>query len=227
MITKILIFLNLIVFCYFNSQLKMECNINFIDKKATVILLNTTNNNVVIPIDKHSLRPYFNDICLDLSQYQFDYPVLGPSILIHKNDSILESSSSGDIGNDLAIIENESKKRKANINKYENDIRLWQKLHHIKSFEEAKINYYVYNNLMFLKPKEKIVLEFYFDLNNITKEKYMNYFYRLESGQNYSLNISLKINECIYNYLTGYQKSKLKKYKLFYGTIVSNKIELK
>jgi hypothetical protein len=125
--------------------------------------------------------------------------------------------------NDLSVV------KKINLKKvkYEKKIKLWQKKNGIKSFDDAKINYYIFNNLIYLKQGEKIEKEFYFDLHNITNGKYMYYYYHIEDDKQYDVSLSFNIEDCVYKYLTPFQKQKLKKYKLFTGLLESNKVEFK
>lgn len=222
MIKKILIIINILVFYQFNAQIKIELNIDYLNKKANVVLVNETNTNLVVPLDTLALSPYYDDICLEMKNYIHGSPYLGLNIKLKDEDTISDFLGGTGKMDDLSVVNMIYTEKK----KYESKIRLWQKKNNIKSFEEAKINYYVFNNLMYLKPGEKIEKTFYFDLHNITNGKYMYYYYRLEDDKKYNVSLTFNINECIYKYLTQKQKQSLNKYNLFKGQVESNKIEL-
>lgn len=223
MINKILLLINIFVFYQLNAQIKIELKIDNPNKKAKVVLLNETNTNIVIPLDTLSLSPYFDDICLEMKNYIHGSPYLGLNIKLKNEDTISDFLGGAGKMDDLSvvnIITNENKK-------YERRIRLWQKKNNIKSFEEAKINYYIFNNLVYLKAGEKIEKTFYFDLHNITNGKYMYYYYHIEDDRQYDISLYFNIEDCVYQYLTEKQKQSLNKYNLFTGEVESNKIELK
>lgn len=223
MIKKILFILNILVLCKFNAQIKINFTIDHFNKTAKVILVNETNADLVIPWDTFSFSPYFDDICLEISNYIHGSPYLGLNIKINENNKIVESLAGAGKMNDL----NDVKKISLDNKKYEKEIKLWQKRNGIKSFDIAKINYYIFNNLIHLKPREKIEKILYFDLHNITNGKYLYYYYHIEDGKQYDISVSLNIEDCVYKYLTKKQIEKVNKYKLFTGMIESNKIEYK
>lgn len=223
MIKKILLIINIFVFYLFNAQIKIELNIDHLNNKAKVVLLNETNTNLVIPLDTLTLSPYFDDICLEIKNYIHGSPYLGLNIKLKNEDTISDFIGGAGKIDDLRVVNIIAKEKK----NYERKIRLWQKKNNIKLFEEAKINYYVFNNLVYLKPGEKIERTFYFDLHNITNGKYIYYYYHIENDKQYNISLSFNIEDCIYKYLTTSQKEKLSEYKLFTGKIESNKIELK
>ena len=222
-IERIFLILNLLVLNQFHAQMKMELNIDYKNKKAKVVLSNETNTNLIIPLDTLALSPYFDDICLEIKNYIHGSPYLGLNIKLKNEDTISDFLGGAGKMDDLRVVNTIAKETK----KHERKIRLWQKKNNIKSFEEAKINYYVFNNLVYLKPREKIERTFYFDLHNITNGKYMYYYYHIEDDKQYNVSLSFSIEDCIYKYLTPSQKEKLSEYKLFTGKIESNKIELK
>lgn len=203
----------------------MEFSVDVSAKKAFVTIINQSENNLVIPIDTISLRPYFNDICLDVAQHVNTYPTLGLNIRVKNNTGqILESSAGSVLVNDAKAAKVISREIALNDKRYQKEIKFWQKMNGIKSFDYAKINSYIFNHLYFLKPGERVEHIFYFDLHNITNSKYLHSYYHLENGKEYEISVSLTIEDCIYNYLTKEQKKKLIKYKLFTGIIESNTI---
>lgn len=50
MIKKVLIILNLLILSQFHSQIKMEFNLDQINKKTEVTLVNVSDGNLAIPI---------------------------------------------------------------------------------------------------------------------------------------------------------------------------------
>lgn len=223
MIKKILLLINIFVFYHLNAQIKIELKIDNLNKKAKVVLVNESNTNIVVPLDTLTLSPYFDDICLEIKNYIHGSPYLGLNIKLKSQDTISDFLGGAGKMDDLNVVNLIAKENK----KYERKIRLWQKKNNIRSFDEAKINYYIFNNLIYLKAGEKIEKTFHFDLNNITNGKYMYYYYRVENDKKYNVSLIFSIDECIYKYLTKKQKETLNRYNLFTGEVESNKIELR
>lgn len=228
MIKKICIIIVSFLIYHLHAQIKMDFSVDKSTKKAFVRIINESEKSLIIPIDIISLRPNFNDVCLDVSQHTYQYPTLGLNVKV-KNDNgqLVESSAGSVMINDIKEAKIIFNKITLENKKYEKEIRLWQKRHGIKSFNDAKINYYIFNNLRYLKPGEMFEKEFYFDLHNITNGKYMYYYYHIEDDRQYDISLSFNIEDCVYEYLTEKQKQSLNKYNLFTGEIESNKIELK
>lgn len=225
------IFFLFIIFFYStcNSQLKIDIKVDSISKQVTISLYNDSPQSIVVPLDKSSLRPYFENICLDISEYEYPYPILGLNTVIREIESgkTLESYASSSMPNNdynfKKYIENNIKEK----NIFIRNVHKWQKKNQIKNYTWAKFNLYLNKNLIILKPKQEVNFVSHFDLNNITNNLYKYNFYNLEKGKRYVFSVTLNANECIYSYLTQGQKQKLKNYKLFTGHIESNKIELK
>ena len=226
-IKRIFLISNLLVLEKFHSQIKMDLNIDNKNKKAHLKLINESNDDLIIPIDTLSLRPYFDDICLDITEYTFIYPTLGLQIKLEQNNEIIESAATSGKIDDFNQIKKEAKKENKEKKNFERLVQAWQKKNNIKSFEDAKINYYIFNNLIRLKPGETIERTFYFDLHNITNGKYMYYYYHIEDDKQYDISLSLSVKNCLYDYLTTAQKNSFHNYKLFIGEIESNNIRLK
>lgn len=215
---QILIVLSFLMFYQFKSQIKIDYTIDHQNKKAKVTLVNEADTNLVIPLDTSSLSIYSDDICLEISNYIYGSPYLGLNIKVNSDNEILESIVGAGKINDSRIV----RKIKSEKIKYNKNIKLWQKTNGIKSFEDAEVNYYIFNNLHYLRPGEKIEKEFYFDLHNITNEEYLYHYYHIEDAKGYNVFLSFTIEDCVYRYLTNSQKEKLKGYKFFVGKTESN-----
>ncbi|MDH6252595.1 hypothetical protein M2347_002322 [Chryseobacterium sp. H1D6B] len=222
-----LFILTMIFYNHSYCQIKVNLQINQKTGNAYISLYNETSDYIAIPLDTKSLRPYYEDICIDMSEYQSPYPTLGFNLIV--TDLITKQnlgafSTSGNLNG-------EDVKKYSEINLSKKDtlkqkIIKWQSENKISSYETAYINYYLMKSFIFLKPRERIQFICHFDLHNITNEKYIYSFFPTEDNKKYSVNLYFDINECIYKYLTQYQKKKLGNYKLFIGKIESNTIEL-
>ncbi len=90
----------------------------------------------------------------------------------------------------------------------------------------ALTNYNIIKNLIYLKSKEKVSFKIKLDFYNITNQELIFYNYILDKELKYKLSLSLCEFDELENYFTIDQKQKLKNYKLFKGSIQSNKIQL-
>lgn len=52
-----------------NSQIKIDFSLNSNNNKAKINIINETDEYFIIPLDVTSLRPYYNNICLDMHEY--------------------------------------------------------------------------------------------------------------------------------------------------------------
>jgi hypothetical protein len=102
------------------------------------------------------------------------------------------------------------------------DIEKWQTKYGIKDKRKAKLNQYIYNNLIFLRSNEQIKFRVTVDLKNISSELYFVYRYDVNPNGKYSYQLQTEINECIYNILTNEQKNEFKDYILYKGILQSN-----
>lgn len=225
-------FLFLIIFISsnnFSSQVKVEWQLDTEMKNAYITLYNNSTENIIIPIDKSSLQVYSNDNCY-LSQDNWDksYPSLGLVLNIYESDS--QNRAEIDSGFPYLDLENfdELKKKKDSIETiYSQKVDRWKQKNKIQKDNFAQINYYLVNNLIALKPKEKIKISLPFTLRNVTNQKYDQHdSYILMKNKQYYAYLSICIDENNYRYFTSKQKRKLKKYKLFTGKLESNKITL-
>jgi hypothetical protein len=85
------------------------------------------------------------------------------------------------------------------------------------------------NNLLLIKPQEKIIFHVPFNLKNITNRDVgpLQGFYVLDNEKENIGYLSISIDKEAYlKYLTKSQRKKLNRYKLFTGSIKSNKINI-
>lgn len=209
------------------AQVKIEFSINTSNNIAEISINNMTEDYYLIPLDMTSLRPYYNNICLDMIEYTYPYPVLGLNILLKKDNRIVDSSANSEIPNDTVIAGREFKKLNNLKIINEKKIISWQKKNGIKDFETAKNNFYIFNNILYLKPKQVIKFKSKFNLDNITDQKYFHSYFPRNKYDKYMISLYYDVQPCIYNYLTSDQKKRLIKYKFFLGKLESNVIELK
>lgn len=209
-------------FSFTFGQLKLEFTL--INSVANVTIYNESKENYVLPIDVLHFRPYEAD-CGVFSDYEMEFPSLSLMVNIINSDSKREDYALGykHFDNIDSIEKNIDTKRE----NFQKKIKDWGKKNNIKDYNLALINYNLNNNLIYLKPHEKVSFKIKFDLHNVTNQELIFYNYILEKTSNYIFYLSLCNYKNINKYLTSSQNKKLKKYKLFTGSLESNKIELK
>ncbi|GAA5084183.1 hypothetical protein GCM10023210_03720 [Chryseobacterium ginsengisoli] len=225
---KFQIFLFLILSNILYSQLVVKWELKENNEKAIIKIYNESKQNVIIPIDLKSFQAYFINI-YNNSEWDKKYPFLAFKInvfdKISKNRVEINTSTPY---LDISNFEKDRLKLDSITKNYESKINIWKKNNITLSNSEAQLNYYIIENLIYLKPNESLEFSILFDLRNITnQDNAIHYSYILEKNKSYTLFLSLHVKNDVYNYLTSYQKRKLKKYKLFTGSLESNKIELK
>ena len=124
---RIFLILNLLLLNQFHAQMKMELNIDHKNKKANLTLINESNDDLIIPIDTLSLRPYFDNICLDITEYTYKYPTLGLNIKLEQNNEIIESTATSGKIDDFNEAERDAKKLAKEKRKFELLVETWQK----------------------------------------------------------------------------------------------------
>ncbi|MFS4471480.1 hypothetical protein [Chryseobacterium sp. T20] len=211
-------------FC--NSQIKITWEYSRNNGTAEVYLYNDSTENIILPLDPKSLKPYFENQC-SMDDYEFPYPILGLTLLIeNKNEKLVGNIHNIEIPNDQSF--NEIIKERQNINnKYLASLKEWSDKNEFSDLDYAKKNYYLYNNLMIIKSKQKLKFKIDVNFENITNQKYIYYYYPIDWAEKSEARLSICIDSSIYNYLTKKQKQKLKKYKFFTGNVESNVVELK
>lgn len=226
---KILFFL-IIISNNFSSQIIVKWEISVKDQQAKVQIYNNSDKKTLFPLDTKSFQAHFSDnYIISQSNWNKDYPFFSFTVNAFNKLTQKRLETNSDIPYlDLSDFE----KQKLNIesiNKdYNSKINVWKEKNGLKSDLDAQINYYLIKNLVYLKPKEKKNFTIPLNLRNITnKDNAIHDSYLLEKNKNYTIFLSLQVKDDIYNYLTNAQKQKLKEYKLFTGSLESNKIEIK
>ncbi|MFS4430656.1 hypothetical protein [Chryseobacterium sp. S90] len=217
------------IFGQFKAQIKINWQLDSQKKIANITLYNESNENIIIPIDTTSLQPYYSDN-YNIIQHEWidQYPFFGLTINIYDNceQKNVETYLHSEI--DLSEFEkikikNDSIKKEFNVK-----IEKWGKKNNVPK-SDVKINYYIMNNLLLLKPQEKIVFHVPFNLKNITNRDVgpLQGFYVLDNEKENIGYLSISIDKEAYiKYLTKSQRKKLNRYKLFTGSIKSNKINI-
>lgn len=214
------------LFCQITVKWKLDLDTH----KAKVEIYNDSMEKIAFPLDTKFFQAYFSDnYNVSESNWDRNYPFYSFTINVFDiaTQNRLETNS-GTPYLDLSDFE----KQRANIESinrnYNSKISAWKNKNGLEKDFNAQLNYYLIQNLIFLRPKERKSFSIPFDLKNITnKNNAIHDSYLLEKDKSYVLFLSLQIRNEIYNYLTLPQKQKLKKYKLFAGSLESNKIELK
>lgn len=204
------------------GQLKLEVRV--VNSIANVIIKNDSKENFVFPVDRFHFRPY-EAKCDTFSDYESEFPSFGVMVNIISADNKREDYVQGyKYVDNIDSIKQDIETKRDELQK---KIKDWGASNDIKDYGLALINYNLNNNLIYLKPYEKISFNIKLDLNNITDQELIFYNYILDKTKSYKFYLSLCNYNQINKYLTSSQKIKLKKYKLFTGSIESNKIELK
>jgi len=222
MYTKYLIIIFSIIFYPLFGQLRME--IEVINSVASINIYNDSENNYAFPLDINHLRPYEAD-CHNFSDKELEFPNMALMVNIEKADNIKEDYNVG-----YYRVEDKFDPliKKANIERsnFKKEIQKWRKKNKIANYDVGLINYSIIKNLVYLKSKEKISFKIKLDLYNITNQELIFYNYILDKAMKYKLFMSLCEFDELESYFTLDQKQKLKEYKLFKGSIQSNKIQL-
>lgn len=204
-----------------SAQLRLE--VKLVDSVAEVIIINESKEQYILPIDKTHLRPYEKN-CNTFSEYESEFPSFG--LMIHLMDSsdkyqdyVTGYKSFDDI---KSVEENIDIKRE----KLRETVRKWGDKNNIKDYNIAYVNYNLINNLICIKPNQKISFKVKVDLYNITNQELIFYSYSRKDTENYNFSLSLCSYYDLDKYLTSSQKKKFSKYIFFHGKLESNKIQL-
>lgn len=112
-----------------------------------------------------------------------------------------------------------------NRNKRQEKINKHKKEKEIIKDEDAIYNYYLNENMVCLKPKNKLNFKFYFNpfLKVLDLYRYREYYFHLNHKSAYSVNFKIILNKNIYKFLTAEDKKHYP--NLFKGIITSNTLE--
>ncbi|WP_261512647.1 hypothetical protein [Chryseobacterium paludis] len=222
---KNILFIITIIFCSNVSyaQIKLEFKLDFNSNIAEITIINDTSENFVFPLDKNNFRPYEPE-CSNFQEYEDSFPSLGLMLMIEKqSDKKLLTYYVEDYV-DIAKFDSITKEYKKQKLINDKIIDKWQKSNKIKEIKDAKINYSIMNNLIFLKAKEKVNYKIKVNTNNITDQNFKSYSYLYDSSEPYKFYLEYCNASKAYEYLTEKQIKKIKKmgYKLLYATLKSN-----
>lgn len=209
------------------SQLTLKWELKNNNKQAVISVKNSSDTNIAVPLDIRSLQGYISDNYHELlSEENTKYPFLALRIAIF--DSTLNKRLNvEDSVPYLNISTFEENRQKIDAVRKNDQLKLetWKKKNRIINDSEARINHYLFKNIILLKPKENLKFVVAFNLRNITnQEDVTHYSYSLKKNKEYTVFLSLNVEDELYKYLTTAQKQKLKKYNLFKGKIESNAI---
>lgn len=209
-----------------NSQIGVSFVMEIDRKSAIVSIENYSTKNYVIPLEMTNLKPFWEveNPCELITYYHAPSHQLSFSLKLtdSKKHKILEPQNTH-VNLNLNFIESDLEKNKNCYTKSE--LKNWQQKFKIKDEAIAALNYYIYNNLIFLKPNQKIKFRVITDLQNISNELYFVYRYDTKSDTRYKFELSTEINECVYDVLTTEQKEELKDYSFFTGKLKSNELD--
>ncbi|CEJ71594.1 hypothetical protein BN1195_03943 [Chryseobacterium oranimense G311] len=215
----------LLFYSFCNSQIKITWIYSKNNPTAEVCIYNNSSENIVLPLDLKSLKPYFENQC-SMADYEFPYPIFGLTLSVeNKNEKMVGNVHNIEISNNENFSEIIKERENVN-NKYLTSLKAWNDKNAFSDLDYAKKNYYLFNNLIVIKSKQKLKFKINVNFENITNEKYIYYYYPIDWTIKNEAKLSLCIDSSIYNYLTEKQKQKFKKYRFFIGRIESNKIEL-
>lgn len=227
---------------FFISQVKV--NIKFIDSKNDLVkgkfleikIINNSDSDYILPIDTTDFSTfYFSEKCIDFSDFENYKNLTFKADLKNVNNNVSEMSIphyklTGQIDNKSKSFTNEMSRRDSLIKLENKRIILWKKQNKTQQPDIwiAK-NKYLISSLVFVKAKQEVKFYKYFNpkkfnLNSISGD--YDYF-NLIKNNIYEFSLKYCIDYIVYEYLTTQQKAKIKNYKLFTGSLESNKIELK
>lgn len=230
---KLKIILLLALTTNLGAQIRMD--IDFWNKNddevqtINISIVNTTSNTYVLPIDTVGFKSYFSENkCRDFLMIR-NYPDLG-IIPMLKSDHFLEALI-GDRG--TLIPENNffQEKDKIYVKERKKIIDRWRKTLELRINNDKWIfkNYYLFNNLVILKPNQKISFRKVLDFRkiNYSSDIYYYYYYPVVKGSDYDFFLSICVDESLYMFLTEKQKKDFKNFIFFSGKIDSNILKLK
>lgn len=224
---KIKLLLCLLQSCMVFSQLTLKWELKNNNKQAVISIKNSSDTNIAVPLDIRSLQGYINDNYHELlSEENTKYPFLALRVTIF-DSALNERLNVEDSVPYLNILTFEENRQKIDAVRKNDQLKFeaWKKKNHIINDLEARINHYLFKNIILLKPKENLKFVVAFNIRNITnQEDAIHYSYSLRQNKEYTVFLSLNVEDELYKYLTTAQKKKLKKYNLFTGKIESNAI---
>lgn len=217
-----------IFFIFIVSSAQININIQYSDEKKskmTITVLNQTNDYYVVPFDKKGFKAYSSEeLCSNLNTLEYPHRFFAPALIFNDTENNIIESLIGNFHTDRLNKKNIKRVKREEL-KEEKRILMWKAQNQFTNNIDAIRNLYINENLIFLKPKEKLNIELEMDVYNIRRgNTYFYNYYALTNGKSYNLKIKLCANNNIYNYLTKKQKKQLEKYKLFTGIIESNTI---
>lgn len=202
-----------------SGQLKLELKLKA--SIAEITLINTSGEHYVLPLDKKRLRPY-ESVCNDFTVYESEFPSFGLMTgILNSSDEVQDYIIGYKSFDEINSEERDIEKRR---NELKNKIHKWNEKNKIGDGKIAFINYFLVNNLVFIKPYEKIAFKITFDIQNITGQELIFYSYWIKKTDHYRLYLSLCKYDDAEKYLTAAQKKKLGPYKFFNGYLESNSI---
>lgn len=226
----LILFFVLILSGEYYSQVSIMWELDSKKENAVIVIYNNSNQKVAIPIDTSSLQAYFSDAnIIKETNWTKGYPFLAPILNIYDYDTQnrIETNSSSPYF-DISEFEKLKMEKDSIQKEYNSTIEKWKSKYKIQKDYMVQMNNYLFNNLIYLKRKEKIKFSVVFNLRNITnREDGLHDSYIIEKNKKYSAFLSLQIDKSMYSILTSLQQKKLKKYKFFTGKLESNKIEFK
>ncbi|MBE4947338.1 hypothetical protein [Chryseobacterium culicis] len=225
---KILLFTISLIYTVSSAQINID--IHFLDwkkpLKMMITITNQTNEYYAVPFDKKGFKGYnIEELCSNLNTLDYSHRFFAPTLIFKdpQDDHIVESL----IGNYHVnrLNEKNTKRIKDEELKEKERILKWKKQNNFASDTDAVRNLYVSENLVLLKPHQKLNIEMEIDVYNIRRgNTYFYNYYVLTNGKKYNLSVNVCADKNIYNYLTEEQKKSLQKYKLFTGNIKSNSL---
>lgn len=221
---KITLFLIIFLFpILIKSQIGLTFLTEIDGKSAIVSIQNNSSENYAFPIEMTNVKPYYenDNVCEYFIQYHPAWHSLSLSLKLTDvtTGEILEPQNTHvSIDYDQlykCLKENDSTLSEENIGN-------WQTKYKIVDKEKAKLNYYIYNNLILLKPGQIIRFRVLIDTTNISTELYFIKRYDIKPDTKYLYQLYTEIADCTYDSLTPEQKKELKDYNLFKGKVSSN-----
>lgn len=225
-------FLILIIFLLpkiVKSQIAVMFSMELDRKSAIITIKNNSTKNYALPVELTNLKAYYeNDIVCEYFN-SYHAPLHGLSFSLKLTDSktkqVLEPQRTH-VNIDFDTLQNYLTENKQCFS-LDQEKQNWQLTHKIKDKAKADLNYYIFNNLILLRPNQNMSYRILIDLDNISSEIYFVDKYDVKPNTKYFFQLYTEINDCIYDVLTPVQKKELKDYTLFTGKIESNIIDCK
>lgn len=221
------------ILMYSQVEIKISPVENFNNLKYLDIdIYNNSNEVYIIPLDTLDLRPFDNYYkWKNFDNAEIIYGSLSLTLFVKEKNDIdylsaifksphIDEQKLNQMEKQFSI---ESKLKSKKLEK-------WRKKNKIDNGINVEKNFYLVNNLIIIKPKQKLTIHRKIDnefRQEILRSYILDYIYAMKGNTDYEIFIQLDVPQDINKFLTKKQRKKIKKFKIFEGQVKSNLIPFK